>query len=682
LDLAVASFISNNVGVLLGNGDGTFAAQRTFSTDGISGLHSVAVGDFNQDTLPDIVVAESDSDMMAVLLGNGDGTFQAQRMFSTGIGSYPFWVVVGDFNQDTLPDIAVANYISNTVGIFLGNGNGSFSGQRTFLTGIGSYPTCVVVGDFNQDARMDIAVANYGSNTVGIFLGNGDGSLGALSVFSTGSTAPQAVAVGNFNNDTRLDLAVANPYGNNVGVLLGNGDGTFQAQTTLSIGTGSTPSSIAVGDFNRDTRPDIAVANYGSNTVGVFLGNGDGTFSALTIFSTGATSGTYMIALGDFNNDTRLDITVVNDASNNVGVLLGNGDGTFQAQTTFTTGIDSSPNAIAVGDFNQDARLDITVTNYATDNVGVLLGNGDGIFQAQMTFSVGAVSGPYAIAVGDFNSDTRWDITVANNVGSNVGVFLGNGDGTFEAQTTFSTGAGSFPLSIAVGDFQQDTRLDITVANYVGSNVGVLLGNGDGTFQAQMTFSTGAGSGPTSVAVGDFNHDTRLDIVVANRIVSNVGVLLGNGDGTFQAQTTFSFGVGSDPASVAVGDFNHDTRLDIVVANAGSNTVGVSLGNGDGTFLVQPAFSTGVGSEPYMVAVSDFNNDTRLDIAVANLNIGNVAIFLGNGNGTFGRQMTLSTGYGSDPVSITVGDFNQDTLLDIAVANYASNSTGIFLNTC
>jgi hypothetical protein len=153
LDLAVASFISNNVGVLLGNGDGTFAAQRTFSTDGISGLHSVAVGDFNQDTLPDIVVAESDSDMMAVLLGNGDGTFQAQRMFSTGIGSYPFWVVVGDFNQDTLPDIAVANYISNTVGIFLGNGNGSFSGQRTFLTGIGSYPTCVVVGDFNKDAR-------------------------------------------------------------------------------------------------------------------------------------------------------------------------------------------------------------------------------------------------------------------------------------------------------------------------------------------------------------------------------------------------------------------------------------------------------------------------------------------------------------------------------------------------
>jgi hypothetical protein len=110
--------------------------------------------------------------------------------------------------------------------------------------------------------------------------------------------------------------------------------------------------------------------------------------------------------------------------------------------------------------------------------------------------------------------------------------------------------------------------------------------------------------------------------------------------------------------------------------------VGVSLGNGNGTFLVQPTFSTGAGSAPYKVAVGDFNNDTRLDIAVANVGINNVVIFLGNGNGTFAGQMILSTGAGSYPISVAVGDFNQDTLLDIAVANYGNSSIGIFLNTC
>ncbi|CAF4880835.1 unnamed protein product [Rotaria sp. Silwood1] len=504
---------------------------------------------------------------MAVLLGNDDGTFQAQRTFSTGVGSYPIWVAVGDFNNDTRPDIAVANFGSNTVGVFLGNGNGTFAAQMTFSTGVGSYPISVAVGDFNQDTRADIAVANYGSNTVGIFLGNGDGRLTAQSIFSTGAlSAPHAVAVGDFNNDTRLDITVANNGGNNVGVLLGNGDGTFTAQATFSTGTGSTPTSVAVGDFNQDTRPDIAVANLGSNTVSVLLGNGNGTFLAPRTFSTGANFGTYVVALGDFNNDTRLDITVANNAGNNVGVLLGNGDGTFAAQTTFSTGTGSNPTAVAVGDFNKDARLDITVANYGSNNVGVLLGNGDGTFAALVTFSMGALSGPYAMAIGDFNQDTRCDITVANYGGNNVGVLLGNGDGTFQAQTTFSTGMGSSPISVAVGDFNQDTRPDIAVSNNGGSNVGVLLGNGDGTFQAQRTFSTGADSAPNGVAVGDFNNDTRLDIAVANYNGNNVGVLLGNGDGTFQTQTTFSFGTGSAPVSVAVGDFNHDARLDIAVA--------------------------------------------------------------------------------------------------------------------
>ncbi|CAF3995466.1 unnamed protein product, partial [Rotaria sp. Silwood1] len=243
---------------------------------------------------------------------------------------------------------------------------------------------------------------------------------------------------------------------------------------------------------------------------------GDGSLTAQFIYSKGATSDPHAVDVGDLNNDTRLDITVANNGGNNVGVLLGNGDGTFAAQTTFSTGTGSNPTAVAVGDFNKDARLDITVANYGSNNVGVLLGNGDGTFAALVTFSMGALSGPYAMAIGDFNHDTRWDITVANYGGNNVGVLLGNGDGTFQAQTTFSTGMGSSPISVAVGDFNQDTRADIAVANYGSNTVGIFLGNGDGRLTAQSIFSTGALSAPHAVAVGDFNNDTRLDITVAS----------------------------------------------------------------------------------------------------------------------------------------------------------------------
>lgn len=216
----------------------------------------------------------------------------------------------------------------------------------------------------------------------------------------------------------------------------------------------------------------------------------------------------------------------------------------------------------------------------------------------------------------------------------------------------------------------------------MGNNVGMHLGIGDGTFKAQITISTGTNSGPSGVSVGDFNGDTRLDIVVANYNYNNVGVLLGNGDGTFQPQVLFSFGIGSAPTSVTVADFNKDNRLDIAVTNAGTNTVGISLGYGNGTFLLQPTFSTGIGSSPYRAAVGDFNNDTHLDIVTANVGTNNIAIFLGNSSSIFAGSITLSTGAGAAPASVAVGDFNQDTLLDIAVVNYANNSLSIFLNTC
>jgi hypothetical protein len=255
---------------------------------------------------------------------------------------------------------------------------------------------------------------------------------------------------------------------------------------------------------------------------------------------------------------------VANDTSNStVSVLLGNGDGTFQAARSFAAGF--GPDSVAVGDFNGDGHLDLAVANYGNplhgdpSSVSVLLGNGDGTFQAARSFAAG--SGPRSVAVGDFNGDGKLDLVTANYaidycygctpIESDVRVLLGNGDGTFQAARSFA--AGDRPVSVAVGDFNGDGRADLAVADYYGG-VSVLLGNGDGTFQAARGFA--AGTYPSSVAVGDFDGDGLPDLAVANAQSNTVSVLLGNGDGSFQAARSFAAGI--SPQAVAVGDFNGD----------------------------------------------------------------------------------------------------------------------------
>jgi uncharacterized repeat protein (TIGR01451 family) len=669
-DLAVANGPNGTpvgkVSVLLGHGDGTFGAPTSFAAG--TSPRTLAVADFDGDGKADLVV-DGGANTISVLLGNGDGTFQPQQIFA--VGNSPDGVTVGDFNGDHIPDIAAVNNSDNTVSVLLGIGDGGFHAQHTFAGG--SNPTAVVAGDFNGDGKLDLAIGSSNGQNVGLLLGNGDGTFGPQVLFPAGF-GPEALAGGDVNHDGKDDLIVANHLDNTVSVLLGAGSGFLPAQT-FAVDNG--PNAVSAGDFNGDGKLDLAVTNDGTgggpilsgwDTVSILQGNGDGTFQPQVRYVTGVVP--ISVAPVDVNADLHLDLAVANFHDQTVSLLRGNGDGTFAAPRALVAG--RLPNAVAAADFNHDGHQDLAVVNNFSGtghgNVGVLLGRGDGTFGPQQTFATD--NGPQSIAVADFNHDGNDDVVIANLFATNVGVLLGNGDGTFQPQQIFAAGAN--PWFVAVADFNGDQNPDLAVVNEGDDTVSVLLGRGDGTFRGQRVFAVGVT--PEGLAVGDFNGDGKPDLAVANVSGFAISVLLGNGDGTFQPQQSVTVGAGSDAVSVA--DFNGDGKQDLVVANGGSADVSVLLGNGDGTFQPQQTFT--VGASPVAVVVADFDGDHKLDVAVANSFSNSISALLGNGDGTF--QAAQNVNMAQEPTWLAAADFNTDGKPDLVSANTASNNVGILLN--
>ena len=375
---------------------------------------------------------------------------------------------------------------------------------------------------------------------------------------------------GDFTGDGHLDLAVANSGSNTVSVLLGNGNGTFQPQVTYAVG--QVPQALVAGDFTGDGRLDLAVANNSSNTVSVLLGKGDGTFAPQVTYAVG--NSPVGIVAGDFNGDGRLGLAVANQGQDDskpgsVSVLLGKGDGTFAPQVTYAVGI--GPQAIVAGNFNGNGRLDLAVSETdpgtGVGEVSVLLDKGDGTFAPQVTYNLGVQA--KGIVAGDFTSDGQLDLAVSSLFGY-VSVLLGNGNGTFRAPITCAVG-GTLGAIVA-GDFFGDGRIDLAVSvngadfNLPTSGVSLLLGYGDGTFLPMSgPLGNAVGADPDAILAADFTGDGTIDLAVTNHSSNSVSVLLGNGDGTFEPQVTYA--VGTDPMGIVTGDFNGDGRIDLTVTN-------------------------------------------------------------------------------------------------------------------
>ena len=287
-------------------------------------------------------------------------------------------------------------------------------------------------------------------------------------------------------------------------------------------------------------------------------------------------TGPVAIATGDFNNDGNTDLAVLNGTTGTVSILLGDGNGAFApalVPVTLTTGV--GPVAIVAGAFNtnNDTNLDLAVVNRTDKTVSVFLGDGTGNFTAAPTISLAAANGgPQAIAAADFDGDGKIDLAVVDQVNNIVSIFIGDGAGNFPTKTDFQTGAG--PSAIVAGDFNGDGIKDLAITNQADNTISILIGQVGGTFATHV--DTPTGNGPVAILAGDFNGDGIPDLITVNKTDNTVTVLIGDGKGNFNT-LRLDVPVATGPVALASADFNGDTRLDLVVAGQTANAVSVII---------------------------------------------------------------------------------------------------------
>jgi hypothetical protein len=624
--------------------------------------------------------------------------FLQAPQYPTGANSDPQALAVGDFNNDGIPDMAVANSGTNNVTIFLGNGDGTFTAQKTSPT-VGTSPEGIAVGDFNQDGNLDLAVTNFNSNSITILFGNGDGTFTAQAVSPATGTQPHGIAVADFNGDGYPDIVVTNSGTSpaNIGVLLNNGSGGFGAQKTYN--SGNSPWAVAVGDVNGDGFPDIVVANnFNLNLVSIYLNNGTGGFGTQLQASTGVGKGSPVsIAVGNFTGlpgASNLDIAVAvqggTGGQDAVSILIGKGAGSFATPVIYPTA--PFPTAVAVADLNGDGNLDLAVSAAQGNVVSVFWGDGAGGFSGPVNCGTGDI--PYALAIADLNNEKQNglpvnDLVVANSQGNSVSVIMNNGNESFQSRLDYV--AGPSPYAVASADFNGDGIPDLALADSTGaSQISILLGNGDGTFKPPSFFSTGTDTDPVAIMVGDFNQDGIPDLAVANYSTSTVSIFIGVGNGTFQPHVDYAVGnLGvnhpeAEPTSIAIADFNGDGYPDLAITNFNEGSVSVLLNNGKsspGTFAttVNYGSSFGVGNGPISLAAAKLNGDQSFDLVVINETSNSATILQGNGQGAFSEETVINNIGGGNPLFVVINDFNGDGVPDLAVADLTSQQVSILL---
>ena len=641
-DLIATDAGDETAGVALGRGDGTFQATVTYPAYDADAPRSsgnvslrppvaVAVGDVDGDAVPDLVTGNSDTDVLTVLTGVGDGTFADPQSVTF---PSPSIIELADLDGDGSLDLVATARELATVRVALGVGDGTFGTPESY--GVGSDPAELLMTDLDGDGAVDAVTANRGSEDLSVLLGLGDGNFGA-EVRVTLPRVPQSLAAADFDGDGTIDLATGGR------VLLGQGDGTF-ASSDFADGRSS---GLAAGDVDGDGFDDIVMNDRDGTRL--FEGDGSGAFSDEGIITPDSGD----LTLADLNRDGVADL--IHAALRERTVNLGRGSGNVYVRQEISQGNGQGYGAVAVADLNSDDIPDVVtgvLSNTAESTVEVRLSTLDGPLTRTVVlfpFSTGTVGNPN-LTIADLNDDSRPDL-LAREFGGQMAVLLGTDDQPFGAPVLYDVGRGfTDPL---VADLNGDGTPDVVATNR-DETATVLLGTPDGLVAADDVTTGIAAEG---AAVADLNGDGDADLALVQPNDSAITILTGNGDGTFEAPNRIPVDGPAD--GITIGDLNDDSVPDLVTGLSDfPGSIATLVGNGDGTFEpIQRA-----EGETRATQIADVDDDGVADLVAVDDQF--VTVRFGTGDGTFDlpRNFAADLNSGTD---LALEDMDGDGLLDV-----------------
>jgi hypothetical protein len=651
---------------------------------------ALEVADLDGDSHLDVVVTNTGGfqNTVTVAIGFGDSTFVEFRP-GIDVGGLPGELELADFDGDGIRDVAVVSTNEASLAVLLGLGSrpSFFSAPRPAIA-VGRAPVDVTSADLNGDGDLDLVTANEeieGSpGTISVLLGAGNGNFVRVDHEPTvegprdliGELGTAFVVVVDINRDQIPDILALNRTSESVSIFLGEGDGTFDIPTVQAVPGFQ---HFAVGDVDGDGNVDLAGALVNVDSVAVSLGNGDGTFGPADTYLVG--SAPIRVALHDVTDNGSLDIVAANSRSQDVSVLQGNGDGTFAAARTYVA--DAEPRRLNFGDFDEDGILDIAVVSEGDQGatVAVLRGRPGGMFLAAEDLRVDGA--PTDLRVGDINGNGFADLAGVTESGS-LFIFSSRGSDGLGARQTIPVGGRTRGLSVV--DLNGDLRLDVVVSDFDNGELAVLRGRPDGTVAVISRLAVGPD--PSAVATGDFNGDGRIDLATALVEAGEVAVLLQTSNGSFMAARRSPSTLTTQraaPIDLQVIDADCDGRDDLVVTNNAINTVAVLRSTGNGLFTISNEIDPLlVGDLPDAILVADFDSDGREDFAFSNARVTglqrSVRFFYGRCDGTFQAGDTSGNLPAGLLVTAMAGrDFTGNQILDIALVNQTANVVKTFL---
>lgn len=703
------------------SGSINFLPKADFAT-GVN-PNSVSIGDIDGDGKPDLIVVNSTDNTVSVLRNTSlapNVSFAAKVNFITG--NKPYSICIGDIDGDGKPDLVVANRNSASVSVLRNTSTSSvinFATQIDFATGL--KPVAISIGDINGDGKPDLAVANNGNNTASILRNTSTAGMISFAVkvdFASGFK-PVSINIGDIDGDGKPDVAVANNGSNTVSILRNTSTSTvvgFAAK--VDLGTGSKPSSLSIGDIDKDGKPDVVVANINSNSVSVLRNTstmGVVSFALKVDFTTG--SGPNSVSIGDIDGDGKPDLAIANLHESTVTVLRNisvSGMISFVAPVNYASG--SYPVSVSIGDLNGDGQPDLALANDSSNVVSVMLqpcivpSINSATFMGQ-TQIIGGTFAPITVtATGSLITYQWYQNTSNSNIG---GTSLNSGYGAQTNSYTpqaavvgtlyyycVVTGICGLPESTAVsGSFiVNPTSLIPTISSFtpssgaIGSSVTISGSNFNTTAAQNIVFFGATQATVTAVTSGSLTVTVPQGATYQYISITNLGTSLTAYSAkpfnvTLSGSINFipknDFATGLSPSSVSIGDLDGDGKSDLAVSNPASTTVSVFRNTSTAgviSFANKVDFTTSY--YPVRISIGDLNGDGKPDLVVAYLSGNTVSVLLNTSTAgivNFATKMDFATG--NVPASVSIGDLDGDGKPDLAVANINSKTISVLLNT-